>query len=457
MPAELTSPAVMKAKGLIPRGKTERELQFVADGLATAASLQPESIVLAAWSALASGQFTFAEFGKWMAMRDELTFLTIDTTGACDLICNGMCYYHPEIDLRKGFVPEDALRRAILDSVEHLRLKSLVFAGKEPFLNPRRLFNLLDFAGTREERNFQTGIVTNGRHIHRFWSELENIISHNRLDFIDISIDSGFAAQHDQIRGVQGTFEKAFAATQHLTECFPDVRVTIPSVLRTDNVEGIIELIKLASGHVKHFQIQPIQPPPHADTKPLSTDFVVSFLHKLEDALSKDLGGRGLEVSVELLGIYQMEVAQAGFFMWQDLLEDAHGNIYIEKEIADNRLILTFETLPLQAWRLARITYEGAYLAHMHFLQTPDRESFLVGYVQNEPIAQLFKKALAANSYFQKVVESRNEHDCRTRPCWNNCFGGWNGAESSFLIGQPLTQQPRLCTKTEIDFERLIA
>jgi len=408
-----------------------------------------------AWSALANEDITFDEFGNWVEGRNELTFLTIDTTGSCDLTCNGMCYYHPEIDRRKEFVSEAALKQAITDSVKELNLRSLVFAGKEPFLNPRRLFSLLDFIGAREDRSFQTGVVTNGRHIQRFWKEIEALVARDRLDFIDISIDSGFAAQHDELRGVHGTFERAFAATQRLADYFPGVRLTIPSVLRTDNSEGILKLIRLAD-HVKNFQVQPIQPPPFSSIRPLAAGFVIEFLRRLEEALHKELGGRGIEVSVELLGIYLMEAAQAGFFRWQDLREDAHGTVYTEREISGNRLVLTCETFPLQAWRLARITYEGAYLAHMHFLQTPNRNSFLVGYIQDQPITKLFKKALAPDGFFQQVIRSRLNHDCRVRPCWNNCFGGWNGAENAFLTGQPLTQQPRLCPKTEIDFERLL-
>ena len=435
---------------------SDEKLRHVAEGLSLAASSQPHAPVLQAWSALANGQVTFTEFGKWVERRDELTFLTIDTTGVCDLLCSGMCYYHPEIDRRKGFAPEDSLKRAIQDSVERLRLKSLVFAGKEPFLNPRRLFNLLDFVDPRSKRNFQTGIVTNGRHIRRFWAELESIVAADRLDFIDVSIDSGYAAQHDEIRGVEGTFERAFAATQQIASRFPDLRLTIPSVLRHDNVEGILELIRLASEHASNFQVQPIQPPPYSSIRPLSADFVVDFLHKVTGFLRNELRGRNIEVSVELLGIYLMEVAQAGFFSWSDLREDEHGTVYAESVIDGNRLVLTCDCLPLQAWRLARITYEGAYLAHMHFLQTTDRSSFLVGYVQDEPITQLFKRALAQGSHFQNIVDSRAGHDCRSRPCWNNCFGGWNGAENAFLTGLPLNRQPQLCTKTETDFERLL-
>src|SRR3712207_1718101 len=131
-------------------GITNIQLQSVADGLRVAASSQPPSPVLMAWSALANEDITFDEFGNWVEGRNELTFLTIDTTGSCDLTCNGMCYYHPEIDRRKEFVSEAALKQAITDSVKELNLRSLVFAGKEPFLNPRRLFSLLDFIGARE-------------------------------------------------------------------------------------------------------------------------------------------------------------------------------------------------------------------------------------------------------------------------------------------------------------------
>lgn len=425
------------------------------DGLRSAAFSEPQGQILAVWSALVNGEMSLLDFANWARERDKLNFLTIDTTGACDLICKGMCYYHPDINLHNPFVSEETLKQAIKDAIDHLNLKTLIFAGKEPFLNPGRLFNLLDFAGPKEKRNFQTGIVTNGRRIHRFWSDIETLVNRKRLDFIDISIDSGFAEQHDQIRGVKGTFDLAIATTQQFAEVFPEVRLTITSILRSDNETGILELMRLVSKQVKNFQIQPIQPPPFSDTKPLSADFVVGFLQKLHRTLNQSEINEKVEVSVAVLGIYLMEVANAGFFSWHELREDVNGTVYFERDVNGHLLIITCDVFSLQAWRLARITYDGAYLAHMHFLQTPDRKPYLVGYIQNEPISSLFKKALASGSHFQKIVESRLNHDCCKRPCWKNCFGGWNGTENSFLTDQPLTQQPRLCIKTEDDFVRL--
>jgi len=66
-----------------------------------------------------------------MALADKhLTFLTIDTTGACDLTCREMCYYNPQIDISKPSVRVAAIKQAVADAARELNLKTLVLAGK---------------------------------------------------------------------------------------------------------------------------------------------------------------------------------------------------------------------------------------------------------------------------------------------------------------------------------------
>jgi hypothetical protein len=110
---------------------------------------------------------------------------------------------------------------------------------------------------------------------------------------------------------------------------------------------------------------------------------------------------------------------------------------------------------PLQAWKLARILHDGTYLAHMHFLQDADPRRLATGSLRESNIIELFERATGPGSYFDQIISSRQQHDCRFRPCWGNCFGLWNGAENSFVSNIPLTTQPPLCKKTEADFEIL--
>ena len=432
-------------------------VEDLATGLASAAG-QPESFLLSIWHRLVTKTATFSDFVNAVRLQRQLTYLTIDTTGACDLTCSGMCYYHPDISLRKNPVPEHLLRQAIVHAADELSLRVLSFAGKEPFLNAPRLFSLAKFAGSIPSRTYSIGIVTNGRHIVQHRVKLAELAASESLDYVDVSIDSADPVEHDRLRGIEGTHKVAVEAVQWLNQELPQIRVTVPSVLRRENAAGILGLIALLAPTNRHFQIQPIQPPPESPFASLSAQEVLSFVEGLMELLAGSLRGAGIEVSIELLGIYLLEAVQRGVFAWSEIKEDENNVLYVERNVGGNSFVITCEVFPLQAWRLARITYNGIYLAHMHFLQSPRPEEFAVGFLQEKTILDLFDMATKLDSHFCQIIESREDHDCRRRPCWNNCFGGWNGAENAFLEkSRKLTDQPRLCTKEEADFARLLS
>ena len=137
---------------------------------------------------------------------------------------------------------------------------------------------------------------------------------------------------------------------------------------------------------------------------------MVGFLERLLNTLTGPMQGACISVSIELLGIYLLEVVRAGIFSWSDLREDQNHTLYVERKVGGNTLIITCDLFPLQAWRLSRITYNGAYLAHMHFLQSPDPDQFAVGFLGQQSIATLFDQAMAQESHFAQIVRSRAAH-----------------------------------------------
>jgi MoaA/NifB/PqqE/SkfB family radical SAM enzyme len=417
------------------------------EGIATALQRHPEGRALRLWLGLATGKLTFADYYQAVLERPWLSVLTIDTTGACDLSCSDMCYYNPAIDIRRPLVPEEALTRAIDDADKCLNLHTLVLAGKEPFLNAKRAFSLLRHCGPLENRSFTAGVVTNGRLLHRHWPELEALACNHCLDFLDISIDSGFPSQHDGIRGLPRTFDLAFSAVCEASDRLTGVRISLTSILRQDNAAGILELLRKSVHWVRCFHIFPIQPPPFVSTPPLDAAFVVTFLKDLANFLGSEFRGAGVEITVTVPGLYLLEAVAAGLFGWADLEENHQGACLATKVIAGNIIVYSCAVLPEQACRLARITYDGAYLAHLHFLQAPQPHDLAIGYIQEEPIISLYTRAVGAGTHFHQIVTSRAFHECHSRSCWPSCFGGWTVAENAFLNGQALTAQPRLCPK----------
>jgi MoaA/NifB/PqqE/SkfB family radical SAM enzyme len=412
---------------------------------------RPLTSSLRTWADLAAGRLSFAEYFERLANLDDLTCLSIDTTGACDLTCKGMCYYHPSIRITDREVPLDSLTRAIEDAWKMLRMRTLVVAGKEPFLNPRRLFELLEFSGRLPGRDFATAVVTNGRHIERHWDRLARTAEQGWLDSLDISIDSGFPEQHDAIRGVAGTYALAVSALRRVILELPMVRLSVGSVLRTDNPAGILELIRSQSHLVRRFWVFPVQPPPFSAMAPLTPGFVVSFLRDLANLLSGELRDAELVVSVPIQGLYLAEVADAGLIHRNALREDGLGSCVSSLSVGKSLLNLQCCVLPEHAIKLARITYTGDYLAQSHFLQTPDPGKMAVGNVDREPIRELYRRSKLPGSIFHQLVLARQSHDCIRQSCWQTCFGGWSVAEQSLLDGTTLDRRSRLCRKGQSD------
>jgi MoaA/NifB/PqqE/SkfB family radical SAM enzyme len=402
-----------------------------------------------------SGRLSFADYFEQMASRDELTCLTVDTTGACDLTCAGMCYYHPDIPLRRRETPFESLASAIEEAERLLDLKTLVIAGKEPFLNPRRLFAILDDAGSRSSRGYLVGLITNGRHIHRHWDQLEQAARGGWIDFLDVSIDSGFPEQHDAFRGVPGTYDLASAAVRAAATNLHTVRTSICSILRPDNPAGILELLRRQSDVIQRFWVFPVQPPPFSAMPPLAGKFVSSFLRTLVTLLDGELRDREMQVMVPLQGLYLSEAVDEGLFDWCDLREDEVGACYAAIPAGRSTLLIQCSVLPEQAWKLARITYAGDYLAQLHFLQSPDPSHHAMGNIADEPIRKLYKKSKTQGGVLHRLCLARQTHECRQWTCWGHCFGGWSVAEQSLLDGTSNNKKPRLCTKSSTDLTQI--
>lgn len=402
--------------------------------------------MLRRWLVLANGKLSFVDSCQFMRMERQLFQLTIDVNTVCDLTCEG-CYYHPKIDTRRKPVSDKVLRVAILEAAEVLGLRTLVVAGKEPFLNPKKLFSVLELVGSPKKRNYTIGTITNGRHIYRYWDELRQIAKRGHLDFLDISIDSGIPQEHDRLRGRTGTFDLAFNALRHASTQLENIRVGVSAVLFNENEEGLIALIKRAGRWTRYFFVTPIQPPPYSMIAPVSIDVVIKFIRRLHSELETLHLEPGLEITIALPGIYVYDVVGAGLFEWSSVRETPSGSIYTSSSVGDHMVAYILQALPEQAWHVARITSDGAYLGHLHFLQTSAPERHAVGFVQDESISALYDKSVASGSLFDSILQSRERHQCRDRECWPACFGGVTVAENSLFTANHFDKQPKICLK----------
>jgi hypothetical protein len=360
-----------------------------------------------------------------------------------------MCYFNPGIKTGQPAAPQDAFVRAIAEAQSGLGLRNLVFTGKEPFLNPQLLLNLLrssfELNVQFPDRRFQVGAITNGRHFARIWTELEELSALGALDYLDISIDSGFAAQHDDIRGKTGAFAAAVSAAKESAGRLSNTRIGINSVLLPDNQAGLLELIREMHRDVQHFFIAPVQPPPFALSPFVGSADVVGLCRSLRSLLASELAEANIDVTVLVQGLNIHTLAEADLLNLDNLSENDQGMCSSGEEIAGNRLLYQMTILPEYGHRMARILHTGAYLAHAHFVETPHPEEHSVGYIQKEPLSMLYRRGKEAASLFARLASARSNHDCRNRECWVSCFGGWSVAEQSLLYGQQETERSLLC------------
>lgn len=82
-------------------------------GVEVACERCPGAVILPLWRDLLSRTVAFSKLLDRIRRTPSLTYLTVDTTGVCDLTCSGMCYYHPDINVRRTPVTEEALQAAI--------------------------------------------------------------------------------------------------------------------------------------------------------------------------------------------------------------------------------------------------------------------------------------------------------------------------------------------------------
>ena len=380
-----------------------------------------------------------------------LAHLSVDTTSACDLACEG-CYYHPDIDTARPMATAEAVLNALGCAYERLGTRLLVVAGKEPFLNLSKLWGILE--GAREGRpDLDVGLITNGRHLHRHWLKLEALSDREDLQFIDVSFDSGYAEEHDAVRRRQGTFQLSFDALCEAVERLPKLRVGTSCVLRQGNSEGLLELIRrTAKLSVAHW-VTPLLPPPFTTEPPLPVGTVALFIRRLEQLLRGELSDNAIDVTVSLPSVYLYDLVDSDMIGDGELCETVEGLPYIDRQVGNSRLRCALGVVAEAAWRHGRILADGSYLPHVYFLQTAEPHHYAVGQIQDTSMVDLYERSIAPGSLFEQVIASRANHACRNRPCWGMCFGGWSLAENTLLNHQALTEKPRACPRPDQDHQ----
>ncbi|MFO0546847.1 MAG: radical SAM protein [Polyangiaceae bacterium] len=156
-----------------------------------------------------------------------------EITLRCDLAC-AHCGSRAGKSRPDELTTEEALD--LVDQLAGLGIREVSLIGGEAYLRP----DWLDIARRVKERGMLCGVVTGGRGLTL---ERARAAKDAGVDGVSVSID-GLEASHDALRGVQGSFEQALAALEHLAtvDLSRAVNTQINRV-NSSEVEAVFDLV----------------------------------------------------------------------------------------------------------------------------------------------------------------------------------------------------------------------
>ena len=138
-------------------------------------------------------------------MRKRLSapiIVDLNITNRCNLQC-GFCYANA-----KGSVEEELSYeriQSLFDEFQKMNVHIVRISGGEPFCHKeiRRVINLLN------KYQFSPCINTNGTMLS---VQEANLLAESKINHIAISLDSSNPIIHEQLRGIQGCFDRTCKA-----------------------------------------------------------------------------------------------------------------------------------------------------------------------------------------------------------------------------------------------------
>ena len=132
-------------------------------------------------------------------------------------------------------------------------VKTLVITGGEPFVHPR-IFEIIELA---KNLGLGVNITTNGTLLTRDLQRLKD----SRVDSLSLSLD-GFEANHDRLRGVDGTYSAVMNAIDVL-KAETDIHLNIYFVVTNQNVADLKPVYDMTVQRDVAFDFWPVNGYPH--------------------------------------------------------------------------------------------------------------------------------------------------------------------------------------------------
>ena len=158
-----------------------------------------------------------------------------NVTRKCNLKC-AHCYINAaETDCKDELTTEEGKR--LIDQICQVSHPLLILSGGEPLLR-EDIYELIQY-GT--QKGLRMGLGSNGASID---STVAKKLKEAGIKTVSISIDSSVPENHDEFRGVKGSWEKAINAIKLLKE--NDVLVQVNTTLTQQNYDEIDEIMTIA-------------------------------------------------------------------------------------------------------------------------------------------------------------------------------------------------------------------
>jgi len=178
--------------------------------------------------------------------------LHVTTTNRCNLKCQ-MCNIwkqEPKVDL-----PEAALVNLNKSPLAR-GIQVLDITGGEPFLVD--IERLIELAGGKRYKTVL--FSSNGTLTEKTLAVVEKLLRKYRFNLVfDVSID-GLGSEHDRIRGVEGTFDRATKTLLGLVELsrkYPRLKPTVKFTIMRDNYRELLPVYEFARERGLEFTTKP--------------------------------------------------------------------------------------------------------------------------------------------------------------------------------------------------------
>lgn len=185
--------------------------------------------------------------GKKDFSRKTMSLAQWDVSGACNL----KCQHCRASELSNDDELSTSMATKLLDQLLDLKVQTLNLSGGEPFLK-KGFFDLLDYA-----KNFPlVTITTNGTLL----SDKNTVTKLKKFTNIRISISlDGLKKTHDNLRQVNGTYDKVIKAIDNLTQA--SIRTSVRYTLTTLNRKETLRVYKEISRFpIESFNLRAVLP-----------------------------------------------------------------------------------------------------------------------------------------------------------------------------------------------------